>query len=156
YYVSRETRRYVTVALNGDGGDECFAGYDRYAAMNLAQRYLRMVPTGILTNVAKLLPDMQSRSNPIGRGKRFLKSASLTPVQRYLRWMSSFDEKAKRDLYSPEFENQTNGFFTADIIKPWFARANGGGIVDASLLTDTMTYLPNDLLVKMDIASMTV
>jgi asparagine synthase (glutamine-hydrolysing) len=42
------------------------------------------------------------------------------------------------------------------IIQPWFGKANGSGIVDASLLTDTMTYLPNDLLVKMDIASMTV
>jgi len=156
YYVSRETRRYVTVALNGDGGDECFAGYDRYAAMNLAQRYMRLLPAGVLTNVAKLLPDIQSRSNPVGRGKRFLKSASLTTVQRYLRWISSFDENARRDLYSPEFENRMNGFSTADIIKPWFAKANGAGIVDASLLTDTMTYLPNDLLVKMDIASMTV
>ena len=44
YYVSRETRAYVTVALNGDGGDECFAGYERYAAMNLAQRYTQLLP----------------------------------------------------------------------------------------------------------------
>src|SRR4030095_14888215 len=42
YYVARETRRHVTVALNGDGGDECFAGYERYAAMQLAERYRRV------------------------------------------------------------------------------------------------------------------
>ena len=54
YYVSRETRQYVTVALNGDGGDECFAGYERYAAMNLAQRYTAVpaiVREGVIGNV---------------------------------------------------------------------------------------------------------
>jgi asparagine synthase (glutamine-hydrolysing) len=156
YYVSRETRRYVTVALNGDGGDECFAGYERYAAMNLAQRYTRLLPAGMIANVARALPEFQSRSNPFGKGKRFLSAASLSPIQRYLRWISAFDENAKLDLYSQEFRQQTAAFSTVDIIKPWFSKANGAGIVDASLLTDTMTYLPNDLLVKMDIASMTV
>ena len=156
YYVSRETRGYVTVALNGDGGDECFAGYERYAAMNLAQRYVRLLPAGVIRNVAKAIPNFQSRANPLGKGKRFLHAASLAPVQRYLRWISAFDENAKLDLYSDEFRLQTAAYSTIDVIRPWFAKANGAGIVDASLLTDTMTYLPNDLLVKMDIASMTV
>lgn len=159
YYVSRETRRYVTVALNGDGGDECFAGYERYAAMNLAQRYTRLLPAalrnGVVANLANALPDFQTRG-PLGKGQRFLKAASLSPIQRYLRWISAFDENAKLDLYSNEFREQTKDFSTVGIIQPWFAKANGAGIVDASLLTDTMTYLPNDLLVKMDIASMTV
>src|SRR5947199_3671533 len=52
YYVSRETRKHVTVALNGDGGDECFAGYERYAAMNLAQRYAK-VPAVIRQGVIR-------------------------------------------------------------------------------------------------------
>ena len=160
YYVSRETRRYVTVALNGDGGDECFAGYERHAAMNLAQTYRSVLPSalrdGVIANVAKALPEFRSRSNPLGKGKRFLDAASLTPVERYLRWITAFDEKAKLALYSDEFRHQTAHYSSVDIIRPWFAKANGAGIVDASLLTDTMTYLPNDLLVKMDIASMTV
>ncbi|HJZ82351.1 MAG TPA: asparagine synthase (glutamine-hydrolyzing) [Pyrinomonadaceae bacterium] len=156
YYVSRETRRHVTVALNGDGGDECFAGYERYAAMKLAQRYISRLPGGVVRNLARALPDIQSRTNPLGKGKRFLKAAAMTPVQRYLRWISAFDEQTKVDLYSDDFREQTAGFSTAGIIQPWFAKANGTGIVDASLLADTMTCLPNDLLVKMDIASMTV
>jgi asparagine synthase (glutamine-hydrolysing) len=156
YYVSRETRRYVTVALNGDGGDECFAGYERYAAMNVSQRYLNLLPASVISNVARAIPEFQSRANRLARGKRFLTAASLAPVQRYLRWISAFDENAKTDLYSEEFRRETAGFSTVGIIQPWFAKANGAGIVDASLLTDTMTYLPNDLLVKMDIASMTV
>src|SRR2546427_294087 len=160
YYVSRETRKYVTVALNGDGGDECFAGYERYAAMNLAQRYAKLLPAvirnGIIRNVARALPEFRSRANPLRKAQRFIDAASLGPVQRYLRWVSAFDEQAKSNLYSNDFRNQTAAFSTIGIIEPWFAKANGAGIVDAALLTDTMTYLPNDLLVKMDIASMTV
>jgi asparagine synthase (glutamine-hydrolysing) len=159
YYVSRETRRFVTVALNGDGGDECFAGYERYAAMNLAQRYTKLLPAavrnGVVAPLANALPEFKMRG-ALGKGKRFLKAASLSPIQRYLRWISAFDENAKLDLYSEDFCDRTKDFSTVGIIQPWFAKANGSGIVDASLLTDTMTYLPNDLLVKMDIASMTV
>ncbi|HEY0346508.1 MAG TPA: asparagine synthase (glutamine-hydrolyzing) [Pyrinomonadaceae bacterium] len=160
YYVSRETRKYVTVALNGDGGDECFAGYERYAAMNLAQRYAKVLPAiirdGVIRNVARALPEFQSRANPLRKAQRFLTAASLSPVQRYLRWVSAFDEQAKLNLYSSDFRSETAAFSTIGFLEPWFAKANGAGIVDASLLTDTMTYLPNDLLVKMDIASMTV
>jgi len=160
YYVSRETRKYVTVALNGDGGDECFAGYERYAAMNLAQRYAKLLPAvirnGVIRNVARALPEFRSRANPLRKAQRFIDAASLGPVQRYLRWVSAFDEQAKSNLYSNDFRNQTAAFSTIGFIEPWFAKANGAGIVDASLLADTMTYLPNDLLVKMDIASMTV
>jgi asparagine synthase (glutamine-hydrolysing) len=160
YYVSRETRKHVTVALNGDGGDECFAGYERYAAMNVAQRYVKLLPAairnGLIRNVANALPQAQSRKNPFRKAQRFLDAASLSPVQRYLRWVSAFDEQAKLNLYSENFRNETARFSTIGFLEPWFAKANGAGIVDASLLTDTMTYLPNDLLVKMDIASMAV
>src|SRR5437660_336473 len=159
YYVSRETRRYVTVALNGDGGDECFAGYQRYAAMNIAQKYANLpgpLRDGIIAPLVGALPGFEARPNPLRKAKRFVASASMPPVDRYLRWISAFDEESKQDLYSENFRNQTASFKTARFLEPWFAKANGAGIVDASLLTDTMTYLPNDLLVKMDIASMAV
>lgn len=156
YYVSRETRAYVTVALNGDGGDECFAGYERYAAMNLAQTYANFPGKAVIGGAVEALPPFKSRANPIGKAQRFIAAASLPPVERYLRWISAFDEQAKLNLYSENFKTLTSSFRTASIIEPWFARANGSGIVDAALLADTMTYLPNDLLVKMDIASMSV
>src|SRR5260221_10471771 len=85
------------------------------------------------------------------RAKRSLTAASQPPVERYLRWISAFDEAARRNLYSDDFGHETSQYRTASIIEPWFAKANGTGIVDAALLADTMTYLPNDLLVKMDI-----
>jgi asparagine synthase (glutamine-hydrolysing) len=159
YYVSKETRAYVTVALNGDGGDECFAGYQRYAAMKIAQHYASLpgaLRDSVISNVVGALPGFDARQNPLRKAKRFIAAASLPPVERYLRWVSAFDEAAKQNLYSAAFRHETAGFRTASILEPWFAKANGAGIVDASLLTDTMTYLPNDLLVKMDIASMAV
>ena len=159
YYVSRETRKYVTVALNGDGGDECFAGYERYAAMNLAQSYANVpgiLREGIIGNVARAMPAIQSRGNPFRKIQRFTAVAAMSPVERYLRWITVFDDAAKRELYSDRLRDLTANFRSASIIEPWFAKANGAGIVDATLLTDTMTYLPNDLLVKMDIASMSV
>src|SRR5499427_6053013 len=83
YYVSRETRRYVTVALNGDGGDECFAGYERYAAMNVAQQYVKLVPAavrnGLVKNLAAALPEIESRKNPLRKLQRFAAVAGRSP-----------------------------------------------------------------------------
>ena len=159
YYVSRETRRHVTVALNGDGGDECFAGYERYAAMRLAGAYRRLpsfLREGVIEQAVKLLPASELRRSRARSLKRFVAAASLPHVERYLRWVSALDSRAKRELYTEEFRRETASFDDARFIAPWFARANGAGTVDAALLADTMTYLPNDLLVKVDIASMAV
>jgi asparagine synthase (glutamine-hydrolysing) len=159
YYVARETRKHVTVALNGDGGDESFAGYERYAAMQLAERY-RVLPAflreSVIREAVELIPSPEKRRSRIRSAKRFLQAASLPKVERYLRWVSVFDSNAKQDLYSESFREQVGTTRAATLLEPWFARANGSGIIDAALLADTMTYLPNDLLVKVDIATMAV
>jgi len=159
YYVSRETRRHVTVALNGDGGDECFAGYERHAAMRLSERYRKLpgfLREGLIERVVGLLPSSELRRSRVRDLKRFLRAASLPPVERYLSWVSVLDPRTKRDLYTDEFLRETAANDPAQWLAPWFARANGAGLLDAALLADTMTYLPNDLLVKVDIASMAV
>jgi len=157
YYVARETRKHVTVALNGDGGDESFAGYERYAAMRLAERYHR-IPAAlrdtVLRQAIELMPSTETKRSRVRDVKRFVEAASLPKVERYLRWISVFDSQAKQDLYTDKFRQGMQANSAAGIIDPWFARANGAGIVDAALLTDIMTYLPNDLLVKVDIATM--
>jgi asparagine synthase (glutamine-hydrolysing) len=159
YYVARETRKHVTVALNGDGGDESFAGYERYAAMQLAEKYHR-IPAVLRDSLVKqaigLIPSSETKRSRVRDVKRFLQAASLPKVERYLRWVSVFDTAAKENLYSASFLHETQSIRAADILTPWFARANGAGIVDAALLADINTYLPNDLLVKVDIATMAV
>jgi asparagine synthase (glutamine-hydrolysing) len=159
YYVARETRRHVTVALNGDGGDECFAGYERYAAMKMAGAYRRLpaaVREGVIRQAVELFPTSETRRSRARDLKRFLRAASLPHVERYMHWVSVFDDAAKSELYADEFTRETAEQEASSFIAPWFASANGAGVVDASLLADTMTYLPNDLLVKVDIASMAV
>src|SRR5512132_1470656 len=157
YYVARETRKHVTVALNGDGGDESFAGYERYAAMRLAERYHRipaMLRESVVRQAIELMPSSETKRSRIRDVKRFVQSASLPTVERDGNWVSIFDRQAKQDLFTENFTRQTQGDSAARILDPWFARANGSGVVDAVLLADIMTYLPNDLLVKVDIATM--
>jgi asparagine synthase (glutamine-hydrolysing) len=159
YYVARETRKYVTVALNGDGGDECFAGYERHAAMNLAEKY-RKIPNffrkAVIENAINLVPHSEIKSNRTRDLKRFLKAAGMPSVERYYNWVNKFSPDARRELYTAEFRARLNGSKPIDLAEKWFKHAEGLGAVDATLLTDTMTYLPDDLMTKVDIATMAV
>ncbi len=157
YYVSKETRNHVTVALNGDGGDESFAGYERYAAMQIAETYNRL-PKALrkvfIESPVRLMPSSELKRSRFRDAKRFLQAANLPKTERYFRWMSTFNRDAKRDYYTAEFSDSVSANSASGQIDRWFAKANGSGTLDASLLTDLMSYLPNDLLVKVDIASM--
>ena len=159
YYVAKETRKHVTVALNGDGGDESFAGYERYIAMGLTEKY-RRVPSFLRESVIKetvnLIPSSPTKRSRVKSAKRLLDAVALPRVDRYARWVSVFNDQTKQPLYSDFFREQTQGADATGILGEWFKRANGIGILDAMLLTDQMTYLPNDLLVKVDIATMAV
>jgi asparagine synthase (glutamine-hydrolysing) len=159
YYVAKETRKHVTVALNGDGGDESFAGYKRYLAMGLSEKY-RRVPSFLRESVIKQtvnrIPTSPLKGSRVKSAKRLLDAVSLPRVDRYTRWVSVFNEETKKPLYSDFFREQTRAADATGLLGEWFKRANGIGILDAMLLTDQMTYLPNDLLVKVDIAAMAV
>ena len=159
YYVARETRRHVTVALNGDGGDESFAGYERYIAMGLTEKY-RKVPAffreSLIKEAVNRIPTSPIRKSTVNSAKRLLEVVSKPRVNRYMHWMSVFNEGLKEPLYSEAFREQTDRAFAASFLDTWFKKANGNGPVDTLLLTDLMTYLPNDLLVKVDIATMAV
>jgi len=159
YYVSRETRKHVTVALNGDGGDESFAGYERYAAMKAAETYNRFpapLRKAFVDLPVSLLPSSEIQKSRIRDVKRFLQAARLPRSERYFRWSSTFDSGAKREIYTDDFAARIAGNNPLHFQAEWFGKANGSGLLDSTLLTDQMTYLPNDLLVKVDIASMAV
>lgn len=157
YYIARETRRYVTVALNGDGGDETFAGYRRFAAMQLAEQ-LHRLPASALRAARFATRGVSGEGNErtrAGELRRFAGSAMLPRVERYMNIISAFDDEAKRELYTADFAERVGEVSSASAVAPWLDRRDIG-VVDALLLTDTMTYLPNDLLVKVDIATMAV
>ena len=157
YYVAKETRKFVTVALNGDGGDESFAGYERHSAMQIAELYHRFPQFArklFVETPINLLPTSELKKSRVRDAQRFLQAASLPKTERYFRWMSTFNRNAKKELYTREFTETVSAQNPASLLEKWFVKANGAGILDTTLLTDQMTYLPNDLLVKVDIASM--
>ena len=159
YYVAKETRKKVTVALNGDGGDESFAGYERYVAMQLAETYSK-IPSAVRKPFIEFpinsLPYNRLDRTRVRDARRFLQAASLSKTERYFGWMSTFKREVKKDIYTKEFSALVAQQNPSKFLDEWFAKANGSGILDATMLTDIMTYLPNDLLVKVDIASMAV
>ncbi len=155
YYVAQQARREVTVALNGDGGDECFAGYERYLGDLVAERYRRL-PAWARRAAERAVCLLPGR-HEFGRWSqvtRYLPVASLPWRERYVRWTSAFTATAKAALYTDGFKAQLGGTDPAAWLAPHFAAAEGLDLLDANLYLDTQSYLPYDLLVKMDIATM--
>ena len=156
YYVSCQTKRYVTVALNGDGGDEFFAGYDRYQAMALSEIYnkIPLFLRSAIKGAVGMLPNSADSRNVLRRTMRFLEGASLKREKRYLWWISVFNEEMKRKIYSQNFSNK----FIKKDSTTWITNYINDPMVSSSLdrvlMTDAHTYLPNDLLVKADMATM--
>jgi asparagine synthase (glutamine-hydrolysing) len=157
YYLCRETRRHVTVALNGDGGDEAFAGYDRYLATQLAERYQELpawLRQRVIAPLVRRLPESTRRKHPIGRLKRFVAAVGSSPERRYAQWMSLFDNPGKAQLYTPEFRARVAELDSLALIEAAYQQADSQDFVEQTQSVDIATYLPDDLLVKVDIASM--
>ena len=153
--LAQLARREVTVALNGDGGDEAFAGYDRYRAMALASRF-DLLPAAVRRGLAAMrgiLPAGPPKSRRY-RAVRFLSALGLSPVRRYCDWTVVFGRSARDELFSPEFAAATAAAHGESLIGALFEEAATLGVVEQSLWADVHLYLPDDLLVKMDIASM--
>lgn len=155
YYVAKITRDSVTVALNGDGGDESFAGYDRYRAAYMAER-LRRLPGAALgaRMLAPLLPDSLDFRNPTRRLKRFLQAFDQSTSDRYARWLTFFRPSDKAALYSGDLARLAGAGAPESWYGRLFAETRSLHPVDACMAVDVQSYLPYDLLVKVDITSM--
>lgn len=152
-YLAQMTRRHVTVALNGDAGDENFAGYSRYVASLLAARVDR-IPLSLRRVLATLAGGAAVPNTLISRARRFLQAAAETPERRYARWMFHFFDVHKRQLCTPEFLARVSAPDSSTLFEQWFAESRGEAFLDATLSVDVRSYLPDDLLVKVDIATM--
>jgi asparagine synthase (glutamine-hydrolysing) len=156
FYLAELARDQVTVALNGDGGDESFAGYQRYSSNMLAARLDRL-PAGLRRALAAAGAGAGKTSDPRAlrsRLQRFSGRLAVGRQQRYLDQMSVFDAAQRSALYTAEFA-RTVAPAVADeaLLGPW-REASGSELLDQLLEVDATVYLPGDLLAKIDIATM--
>src|SRR5579864_5395136 len=157
FYVAQLTREHVTVALNGDGGDELLAGYERHWAARIAARYdaiPRFVRHGLIRPLIPLLPEPRQRRAFLRRAKRFMAAAHLPAFDRYLHWVGAFTPAQKLSLYSSDFVSDLHGNDAGRWLRNALAPEPNLDPVDAVLRADTLLYLPEDLLAKVDIATM--
>lgn len=156
HYLARETRQFVKVALSGDGGDELFGGYDRYRAMWLGERFARMPGTVrrvALSGVWQRMPGSHPKS--IGaRAKRLLASLELPPPERYAAYMAIFGDAILGDLLQGDLAEAFRSGRGSSLVSAYRAISGARDGVQTSMALDRATYLPHDLLTKVDRCSM--
>jgi asparagine synthase (glutamine-hydrolysing) len=158
FYVSQITREHVTVALNGDGGDESFAGYYSYVQNLVASRadalplWLRRAGGA----VGHRLPASGHDRSTLNRARRLLTALPLDAPGRFGRYMSYLDGPGRQQLYTDEYRGLLAdvGSEPDRVIGDAWESTSGTELLDIMQEVDIRTWLPNDLIPKMDIATM--
>lgn len=152
YYVSKMARQEVTVALSGDGGDECFGGYNHYKAVLRTLKYAGM-PEVLRDFVVEPLVKALPAAGVLRRLQQMMRDARQPLAAQYGRRMILFPAPARLALYTPEFAEQLSG--EADqFIAEQFPEASHQSALTRMTLADVLSLLPGDFLVKVDRMSM--
>lgn len=156
WYVSKLTREHVTVSLSGDGGDELFAGYNRYKAVRLSERIDQLGPIRNLLAAKfwQAIPTSSKQKSKIRQLKRFSQALGLPVLRRYLDWIGIYNAERRAELYRDDFACKLNDFDSIWFLQDSYGKLTQRDSVSAISLTDLQTYLPCDLNTKVDIASM--
>ena len=157
YYVSKMTREYVKVVLTGDAGDENFAGYPRYLRSKYVLWFSQLPESlrrDLLGKILKGLSHSPWRRKTINRLGDFVEMLSPHQGRNYFEQIRIFSEKEKGGIYSEEFLMQVARTDPLDYLVGKYEEADTEDPLEKLLYLDMMTYLPEDLLVKVDIATM--
>jgi asparagine synthase (glutamine-hydrolysing) len=158
YYVSQVARRHVTVALSGDGGDENFAGYRRYKLTMAEDRLRSHVPAGLRRGVfgplGELYPKMDWAPRVFRAKSTFQSLARVSTIDGYFHGISICPPPLKKQLLGGDIQKQLNGYDSADVMRYYYDRADTNDPLSRIQYVDMKTYLVDDILTKVDRASM--
>lgn len=159
FYVSRFAREQVTVALSGDGGDESFAGYRRFYQMRRANWLADNGLTGVWRSLRRATVSLENCLKP-QRGKRHFPATRademlfLEGAEAYKHLLAFYPDEAKENMLTEDFKKRRGASRTTAYLESALSRATGADRVTRWCYTDLTTYLPEDILFKVDIASM--
>jgi asparagine synthase (glutamine-hydrolysing) len=157
YYVSNLARQHVTVALSGDGGDENFAGYGRYKLTMWEEQLRQLVPAalrrGILGPLGELYPKL-GWAPRVFRAKNTLQSLARPLIDGYFHGVSICPPALKRALLNQDVWKSLAGYDSVEVLRYHFDRATTTDPLARIQYVDMKTYLVDDILTKVDRASM--
>jgi len=158
YYIARETRKHVTVALSGLGGDEMSAGYERYLGQKLLHYYHAIpegIRDGIISKAIQSMPDFQFMGLWVERLKRFSRVSNLSFVESYFKISSKLDKDEKQTLFTPEaLRKMGSDYDSVHHFRYYNELCNSHNELDRMLYIDAHTYMVDQLLVLSDRMSM--
>ena len=159
YYMAQQTKKYVTVALNGDGGDENFAGYTRYWQAIFMQKFFGMY-IKYPKQIKKILSSLLQSNNVFSKNKisktlqYFEETKKYYRNNIYSRLLVSFPESKKDQLYSVDMKENLKDFSSVGYLQGIWEKTDNLDFIEKMLYTDFNFYIPEVLMVKMDIATM--
>jgi len=157
YYVANLTKDFVKVVLTGDAGDENFAGYPRYLRSKLVA-YFSKIPEklrkDLLPNFIRAFSTFHWREKRLNRLADFIESLSSGNAKNYAEQIKIFNAKEKEDIYTEDFRKKVEKIDPLDFLLKKFEESGTEDLLEQLLYVDINSYLPEDLLVKMDIATM--
>ncbi|MFH0879426.1 MAG: asparagine synthase C-terminal domain-containing protein, partial [Lentisphaerota bacterium] len=155
-FLCQKAREHVTVCLSGEGGDEVFAGYDRFKASAI-NHYYRMIPAflreGVINNLAGRLADRPQKKGAVNMFKRFIEGAQLPEDGQQLRWQYFSNPRLEQSLYADDFKKRVSMDPFAQI-RDYNAKCTARDRVNRELYIDTRFMMADSVLMKVDKMSM--